>query len=742
MTAAADTLSDTDARRVNSLLERMSLEEKIGQMWQAQAGHGNPAEYLGEALRAGEVGSVINCVDLDVVNELQRIAVEESRLGIPLLVARDVIHGFRTVMPIPLGLAATWNTGLVTAAARVAAQEAAAQGVNWALAPMIDITRDPRWGRIAESPGEDPFLAGAMAAAQVRGFQGDDLAAPGSVAACAKHFAGYGEVEAGRDYAATNVAENELRNVHLRPFKAACDAGLATVMASFSDVDGVPATANHFLLTQILRDEWGFDGVVVSDWDSVRQLAIHGLTENDAQSAHEAAVAGVDMEMAGDAFRKHLADLVRAGKIDVGAIDAAAGRILLCKLRLGLFEQPYVDRATLPVPNSDDARQTALQAAIESTVLLKNEHAVLPFDRANMRSIAVVGPLADAPYEQLGTWIFDADTTGGVSLLDGIREQAGAGVSIEHVAALATSRSRDTSNFAAAIQAARQADAVVLCLGEESLLSGEAHCRAEIGLPGAQTELVRRIRSCGKPVIGVILAGRPLVLADVVDDLDAVLYGWHPGTMGGPAIAELLFGNVSPCGKLPVSFPRAVGQVPIYYNHKNTGRPPEPGKVAHIDDIPVAAPQTSFGMTSYHLDAGFEPLWEFGFGLSYTAFEFTDIAVNTDELRVGEAVSISAKVCNVGARTATEVVQLYVRDLVGSVTRPVRELKGFQRVNLYPGESRTVEFELHSDELGFFGRDNRPVVEPGEFHVWIGGSSAASLRSEFRIVAAAADGDR
>ena len=723
-------------KRVAALLAQMTLEEKIGQMWQAEAGHGRPSEYLGDAIRAGRVGAVLNCVDPEVVNELQRITVEESRLGIPLLVGRDVIHGFRTIMPIPLGLAATWNPDLVTQTARVAARDAAAHGVNWAFAPMVDVTRDPRWGRIAESPGEDPLLACEMAIAQVRGLQGDDLAAPGTVAACAKHFAGYGEVEGGRDYATTNVPENELRNVHLRPFHAAVGAGVASLMSSFSDLDGVPATANRFLLTQVLREEWGFEGFVVSDWDSVRQLGVHGLTANDADAACEAASAGVDMEMAGDAFIRHLADLVREGRLESSIIDAAAGRVLRCKFRLGLFDRPYVDLDARAKTAGDEARDVALQAAVESAVLLKNEKDTLPLNDSGLKSVAVIGPLADAAYEQLGTWIFDADISTTESVVDGIRRRAGDGIEVRFVPALETSRSRDTSQFDAAVEAARNADAVVLCLGEESLLSGEAHCRADIDLPGAQMELVRAAAAAGKPVVGVILAGRPLTLGEVVDEFDAILYAWHPGTMGGEAVARLLFGDASPSGRLPVSLPRVVGQIPIHYNRKNTGKPATPDNVVHMNSIPAEAPQTSFGMASFHLDAGHEPLWAFGFGLTYTAFEYVDIRVSADEFAVGGSLTISAELRNVGSRTATEVAQLYVRDLVGSVTRPVRELKGFQRITLEPGDVTRVEFELHSNDLAFYGRDNRRIVEPGEFHAWIGGSSGTDLRTGFRLVGA------
>jgi beta-glucosidase len=736
-TTAAETrapMNDIEAR-IAVLLEKMTLEEKVGQMNQVHAGDMEPISGLGDALRAGAIGSIINQVDVDTVNELQRIAVEESRLGIPLLVGRDVIHGFRTVMPIPLGQAATWNPDVVRQAARIAALEAARSGVNWTFAPMIDITRDPRWGRIAESPGEDPYLASRLAVAMVEGFQDDDLAATGTIAACAKHFAGYGEVESGRDYATTNIPENELRNVHLRPFHAAVNAGAATLMASFSDLNGVPATGNEFLMREVLRGEWGFDGFVVSDWNSIHQLAVHGLTADDRDSALTAAAAGVDMDMAGSVYVQHLADLVESGALDISVIDAAVANVLRAKFRLGLFERPFTNPDALPGYGSSEALATAKAAALQSIVMLKNDGGVLPLSSKRLERIAVIGPLAEAPYEQLGTWIFDGDEALSVTALQGIRDLVGSDAEIDYVRTMETSRSKSTAPFDAAVAAAQRADAVLLFLGEESILSGEAHSRADIDLPGAQAELVRRVREAGKPVVAIILAGRPLTLTNMVDNVDALLFAWHPGTMGGPAIAEILFGLESPSGKLPVTFPRMVGQVPIYYSQKNTGKPPSPESVVHIDDIDAKAPQTSLGMSAFHLDAGYTPLFPFGFGLSYADFHYDGIQVSHDEVPIGSRFTVSAEVTNRGDVAAEEVVQLYVRDLVGNVTRPVKELKGFRRVRIEPGKSQTVSFELDTDDLAFYGRDNRLIVEPGEFHAWIGGSSDAGLRTEFRLVA-------
>jgi len=733
-TANADPDSLLIEQRVKNLLGQMTLAEKIGQMSQLDAGDGHAPDYLGDGLRAGRIGSVLNVVDVDAVNELQRIAVEESRLGIPLMVGRDVVHGFKTVMPIPLGQAASWNPDIVRDGARVAALEATTTGVNWAFAPMVDISRDARWGRIAESFGEDPYLTGVLGAAMVEGFQGDNLSAIGTIAACAKHFAGYGAAESGRDYATTNVSENELRNAYLRPFKAAVDTGVTTLMVSFSDIDGVPASGNEFLLRQILRDEWGFDGFVVSDWDSIRQLQVHGLTENDRESAFMATTAGVDMEMAGDTYSHHLADLVEEGRIDIAMIDAMVTNILRAKFRLGLFERPFTDPGNLPLIANQHALETAKNLALQSVVLLKNENHMLPLSAEQMNSIAVIGPMADAPYEQLGTWIFDGDAELSITPFDAINDLIGDKVDVRHVRAMETSRSRTTEPFDAAVQIAAESDAAILFLGEESILSGEAHSRANINLPGEQAELVRRIRKTGKPVIAVILAGRPLTLTNIIDEVDAILYAWHPGTMGGPAIADLLFGVESPSGKLPATFPRMVGQIPIYYNQKNTGKPPSPEKVVHIDDIDAHAPQISLGMSAFHLDAGYTPLFVFGHGLSYAEFDYQNIRMSAHELSPGDTVSISADLSNNGEVVADEVVQLYVRDLVGNVTRPVRELKGFRRVRVEPGQTVTVEFELHTDDLAFYGQKMNLMTEPGEFHVWIGGSSATELRTEFRIV--------
>jgi beta-glucosidase len=715
--------------RASGLLAQMTASEKLGQISQVNCDYHD----LHNAIRAGGIGSVINEVNVDTVNELQRIAVQETRLGIPLLIGRDVIHGFRTIFPIPLGQAASWNPDLVRQGARIAALEAATAGVNWTFAPMIDITRDPRWGRIAESLGEDPYLCSELGAAMIEGFQGEHLEAPGAIAACAKHFAGYGAVEGGLDYNNANIPENELRNVYLRPFKAAVDAGVMTFMAAFNDLNGVPASGNEFLMKQVLRTEWNFDGLVVSDWDSIHQLSVHGFTRDDKDAAFEAANAGVDMEMASRTYSNHIPALIEEGRIDQQTVDNMVYNILLVKLRLGLFEDPYTHPSRLPQLLNEEHLQAARESARQSCVLLKNNHCTLPLSPDQLSSLAVIGPLADDPYEQLGTWVFDGDSRDSQTCLQAIQAQVGDSMAIHWSPGLESSRHRDHNGFDDAIQAARDSDAVVMIMGEESILSGEAHCRAEINLPGAQEHLIEAIAETGKPIILVIMAGRPLTLSNIIDKVDAVLYAWHPGTMGGPAIADLLFGLESPSGKLPVTFPRVVGQVPIYYARKNTGRPATHDNITHIDDIDGQAAQTSLGMSAFYLDAGFTPQFPFGYGLSYTHFEYSDIVVSAEHARLGENIEVSATVCNAGECEAEEVVQLYIRDTVGNVTRPVRELKGFTRVRLAAGEHRRVSFTLRSEDLAFHNRKMELVTEAGWFHAWIGGDSDAPLWVPFEL---------
>ncbi|TWX52645.1 beta-glucosidase BglX [Colwellia hornerae] len=709
----------------------MTLKEKIGQMSQFN----NEDENLRSLIKNGAVGSVLNEVDVETINEFQRLASEESRLGIPLLIGRDVIHGFNTIFPIPLGQAASWSAELVEDCARIAAVESANNGVNWTFAPMIDISRDPRWGRIAESLGEDPLLCSTLGIAMVKGFQGDNLADSSSIAACAKHFAGYGASESGRDYNTTNIPENELRNVYLPPFKALADFGVATFMASFSDLNGVPVTGNSWLLNDILRNEWQFPGALVSDWESIPQLVTHGFAVDEGSAAFEACRAGVDMEMASDTYAKYLPALIEDSQLELKQIDTKVTRLLNLKFDLGLFQTPFTQSTPLTEPLNRAHLAVAKKAASQSCVLLKNKQKTLPLLPEKIASLAVIGPLANDGYEQLGTWVFDAKVDSSITCLEAIKDYVGDTVEIKFAQGLATSRSNNQEDFNQAIEIALTADVAVMILGEEAILSGEAHCRSTIDLPGCQEQLINAIYQTGTPIVLVIMAGRPITLEKILPKVAALLFAWHPGTMGGPAITDLLFGSACPSGKLPVTFPRTVGQIPLYYGQKNTGRPASDDTFVDIDAIQVRAPQTSLGMTSTHLDTHFTPLFPFGFGLSYTQFDYKDIHVSIPAVIIGEIFQISATLTNSGNLAAEEIVQLYIRDLVGSVTRPVKELKGFQRLYLSAGESKTVIFNVHSDELAFYNRKMQLETEPGFFHAWIGGDSTTELKTSFELMA-------
>ena len=717
-----------------SLLNRMTTEEKIGQMSQFFGYGEHISEHMAHSIRQGRVGSVLNEVRLDMVNELQRLAVEESRLGIPLLIGRDVIHGFNTIFPIPLGQAASWCAETVKHCAHISALEAATTGVNWTFAPMIDISRDPRWGRIAESLGEDPYLCSVLGVAMLQGFQGDELHKVGSIAACAKHFAGYGAGESGRDYSTTNIPENELRNVYLPPFKAAADAGVATFMSAFSDLNGVPASGNKWLMTDILRKEWQYTGFVVSDWESIGQLTTHGFSKDYKDAAYEAADAGIDMEMVSTTYLDHLPDLLAEGRIDIEQVDTAVKKILQLKWQLGLFDSPYTDASLLPLPLNSEHLQVAKDAAIKSCVLLKNDKNILPLSVGSLHSVAIIGPLADDPYEQLGTWIFDGDSQHSQTCLTAIEKLLAGKADINYVKAMDTSRSHDQADFQQAVESAATSDVALVILGEESILSGEAHCRSEIGLPGCQEQLIHAIAQTGTPIVLVIMAGRPLTIESVLPKVDAVLYAWHPGTMGGPAIADLLFGKASPSGKLPVTFPRKVGQVPIYYGQKQSGKPATEAAYVHMDNIPVRSPQTSLGMAATHLDTHFSPLFPFGFGLSYTQFSYQNLELSHNTLHLGETLVVRILLTNTGDTDGEEIAQLYIRDLVGSVTRPVKELKDFKRVKLAAGKSEWVTFELNTDKLAFYDRDMQLKTEAGQFQLWLGGCSQTGLQGEFEII--------
>ena len=712
-------------RRVENILSRMTLAEKIGQMNQVSAG-GDVSNYS-DALRKGQIGSILNEVDPVKINEFQRICVEESRLGIPLLVARDVIHGYHTVFPIPLGLAATFDPALVEQGARVAALEATAQGVRWTFSPMLDIARDPRWGRIAEGSGEDTYLDTRMAEAMVRGYQGEQLDST-SMAACIKHFVGYGAAEGGRDYNSTYLTERQLRNVYLPPFQAAVEAGAMTLMTSFNDNDGVPSTGNTFVVKDILRNEWGFDGLVVTDWNSMGEMINHGFGVDRKDVARKALEAGVDMDMMTYGFLSHLEELVKSGAVKESDIDNAVRNILRVKIRLGLFEHPYVDvEAGAAVQYAPEHLEAAQKTVEESVILLKND-GVLPLKVDAVRNILVTGPMADAPHDQLGTWAFDGEKSHTVTPLKALEARFPGKVT--YVPGLRYSREKRNA-FADVVAAARRADVVLVFLGEEAILSGEAHSLADLNLKGSQSELLAALKATGKPVVATVMAGRPLTIERDLPNCGAMLYAFHPGTMGGPALANLIFGDANPSGKTPVTFLRTVGQAPLYYSHTMTGRPYN-GETL-IDDIGMEAGQTSLGNTSYYLDYGAYPLFPFGYGLSYTQFTYSDIALDRASHGADDSITVTLTLANTGKYDGTEVVQVYIRDLVGSITRPVKELKAFERVSLKAGESRNLELRIPVSDLAFYGLDGEKKVEPGDFQLWVAGDSASGEPLAFKV---------
>lgn len=716
-------------KRVDELLSKMTLEEKIGQMNQLSYFETN-AELL-EQIKKGEIGSLLNIIDPNEVNRIQKTAMENSRLGIPLIIGRDVIHGLKTVFPIPLGQAASFNPQLVEDGARVAATESRELGITWTFAPMLDISRDARWGRIAESLGEDPYLAGELGAAMVRGFQGNDLSSPNSIAACVKHFIGYGAAEGGRDYNSTNIPPHLMHNVYLAPFKKAIDAGAATLMTSFNDNDGIPASGNDYLLKDVLRKQWKFDGFVVSDWASMSEMLAHGFAKDSKDVARISANAGLDMEMVSLAYHRHLKELVEAGQVSMADIDNSVRNILRTKYRLGLFSNPYVDTNKASTIYSQAHLQEARKAAAESAILLKNEGNILPL-KENLK-VAVIGPLADAPHDQMGTWVFDGDKAHTVTPLKAFQTEY-SNINYVYEPVLAFSREKSTANFEKAKKAAASADVTIVFLGEESILSGEAHSLSNINLIGVQSDLLREVKSVGKPVVLVIMAGRPLTIERDLPYADAVLFNFHPGTMGGPAILDLIFGKANPSGKLPVTFVREVGQIPMYYNHNSTGRPAPEGDIMTLDQIPVEAGQTSLGNTSFYLDSGKNPLYPFGYGLSYSKFEYSGLTLSANSIPMGGTITAKVTIKNTSSVDGVEVAQLYIRDMVGSIARPVKELKGFKRVALKAGESQTIEFALSTDDLAFFGRDLMKKAESGDFKLWIGTNSSEGLEAGFSIL--------
>jgi beta-glucosidase len=720
--------------RIDALLRRMTVEEKVGQLTQHD---GVKPETL-ELVKQGKLGSLLNVIGADATNAVQRVAVEQSRLKIPVIFGYDVIHGYRTIFPVPLAGACSFDLPLLTASERVAAKEAAAGGIKWVFAPMVDIARDPRWGRIVEGAGEDPFLGAQVAAARVRGFQGERVSDPDSVVACAKHFAAYGAAEGGRDYNTVDISEQLLREVYLPPFKAAVDAGVRTFMAAFNDLNGVPAHANHHLLGDILRGEWGFGGLVVSDYNAVHELVIHGVAADDAEAARKALSAGIDMDMVDDAYRDSLPALLESGRVPMAALDQAVRRVLRLKLEAGVFDAPYADKQREAAQTfTAEGLAVSRKLAQESMVLLKNEGGLLPIGAG--KTLAVIGPLADDKAAQLGPWSGDGQAKDAVTPLEGLRARFGE-KAVVHVkgcdlesypdrraggpapapesatGARSVAPGRGRTSLDDAVEAAKRADVVLLFMGELADMSGEAATRSFLDFPGAQQQLMEAIVATGKPVALIVESGRPLDLRWANERIPAILQAWFPGSQAGHAIADLLSGDVSPSGRLVVSWPRSVGQIPIYYNHRNTGRPPTPGR-----------------WDTGHQDETIEPLYPFGHGLTYTQFRYGAVTVSTPRLAATDTLRVSAEIENTGTVAGTEVVQLYVRNRVGPTSRPVRELKGFARVTLAPGERRRVELSVPANELGSYDPAMKWVVPAGTYDVWIAPDASRGSHATFLV---------
>ncbi len=722
--------------RVSALLKQMTLEEKIGQMNQYSSFWDvtGPAPKEGSAaiqfdhLKKGYVGSMLNVHGVENVLKLQQIAVEETRLGIPLIFGFDVIHGFKTISPIPLAEAASWDLEAIETSAKNAAKEAAAAGINWTFAPMVDISRDARWGRVMEGAGEDPYLGSKIAHARVKGFQGDDLSNPSTIAACAKHFAGYGFIESGKEYNAVDVGTQTLHNVIMPPFKATVDAGVRTFMNSFSQLNGVPATGSKYLQRDLLKRDWNFDGFVVSDWGSIEEMVEHGYAENAKEAAQLAVEAGSDMDMQSLAYVEHLAGLVKSGVVDEKHIDDAAGRILRVKFELGLFDDPYkycdYTRETATIGNTS-LQDASLDIAKKSIVLLKNKNQLLPLKKEGL-NIALIGDLADDKTSPLGNWILAAEKNSAVSVLEGLKSYPGNNVEYSvgttlNIGPLQFAKelninTTDKSGFAAALNLAKTSDVVVMVLGEHGFQSGEGRSRTNLGLPGLQQELLEAVYNVNKNIVLVLNNGRPLVLNWANEHIPAIVEAWQLGSQSGNAIAQVVYGDYNPSGKLPMTFPRSVGQVPIYYNYKSTGRPnlPSPGEV----------------FWTHYQDEENTPLYPFGYGLSYTTFEYQNLKI---ESQTDTTLDVSVEVTNSGNFEGKEVVQLYVKDHFARPAQAVRNLKGFKLINLQPGATKTVQFKLTEKELGFYNSNGDFIFQPGEFSVFIGGDSTADLSLKFKL---------
>ncbi|WP_316765846.1 beta-glucosidase BglX [Pedobacter frigiditerrae] len=711
-------------QRVDSLMKLMTLKEKVGQLNQYSGKEvtgptSDRKSYLLNDIKSGMVGSMLNVKGVKDTKEIQAVALQ-SRLKIPLLFSLDVIHGYKTVFPIPLAESASWDMAAIRETAHVAAEEAASSGIHWTFAPMVDIARDPRWGRVMEGAGEDTYLGSAIARARVLGFQGNKLGGVDAIMACAKHFAAYGAAIAGRDYNPVDMSEQLLNEIYLPPFKAAADAGVATFMNSFNTINGVPATGNAYLQRDILKGEWKYNGFVVSDWGSIKEMIPWGFAKNMSEAAHKAIVAGSDMDMESEAYKKELEKLVTSGKVDVKFVDDAVRRILYKKFELGLFDNPYKfsdEKREEKVMNDPKHKEIALSAAQKSIVLLKNSNSILPLQKS-FKSIALIGPLVNAKRDQAGSWVVYADTANIVSVHEGMKAKF-TNTKFTYAEGTAVQGAK-MDGFAAAVETAKNADAVVMVLGETWDMSGEAKSRADISLPGKQEELFNAIKATGKPVIVVIMAGRPLVFNSIADKADAVVYAWFLGDQGGNAIANVLSGDYNPSGKLPMSFPRSVGQIPIFYNHYNTGRP-------------VTKP-TDIVYKSAYIDSPNDPKFAFGYGLSYTNFSYSNLKLDKTSPLKNEIVNVSFTLTNSGKVAGEEVAQLYIQDRFASLVRPVKELKDFAKVKLNPGESKTITFTLTPDKLKFFKEKLGWVTEAGDFKVMVGGSSdGIKLESSFEV---------
>ncbi|MBS7624116.1 beta-glucosidase BglX [Candidatus Bathyarchaeota archaeon] len=680
----------------------MTIEEKIGQMCQ----YSGVTSKIEQMIREGKVGALLNVYGAAEVNRVQRIAVEESRLGIPLLFGLDVLHGYKTIFPIPLGLASTWDPEVVKRAASISAAEASSDGIKWTFAPMVDIARDPRWGRIAEGAGEDPYLGSVMARALVEGFQGPDLSNLSSLLACPKHYVAYGGAEGGRDYNTVDISERTLREIYLPPFKAAVKAGAGTIMSAFNDLNGIPASANPYTLKIILREEWGFKGFVVSDWNAIGELINHGIAGDIYEAAEKALKAGVDMDMQGDVYQRALLHLVKEGRVSEDLIDESVRRILEIKFKLGLFERPYADpeRASQVIKREEHIR-AALEVARKSIVLLKNEGNLLPLSK-DLKTVAVVGPLSDDKEAPLGPWSCLGNPNDVVTVLEGVKRKISDKTRVLYAEGCdVVGGSRE--DFEEAVRLAEESDVAIVVVGESREMSGEAASRAYLDLPGLQEDLLKAVHATGTPIVMVLMNGRPLSISWAAEHIPSIIEAWFPGIQAGNAIADVIFGDYNPGGKIPVTFPRTVGQVPIYYNHKSTGRPPSPENK----------------WTSKYIDVSYTPLFPFGHGLSYTRFEYSGLYISPQEVVKDQDIRITFRLKNVGDREGDEVAQLYVRDVVASVTRPVKELKGFRRVTLKPGEEKSVEFKLTLEDISFLNHELKRIVEPGEFKIMIGSSS-------------------